>query len=435
MSAPLPISRIRKAFTPMQLADLVQDFDEGRIKIPPHQREFCWDLQRQRKFIQSILKGYPIPSILLSKATLSDPEHTLEDGRQRITTVSRFRKNLFKVPLNGNGEELSYSQLSTDDRARIDHEIIVAWTFSNATPLDRIEIFDWHQNGAPLSSGERYHAQYGSALVEFVKNQLMRPGKGYHDRAAAIWGIRGDPIQPEEGFISADKRRKWLLSAVALGLGLAYGPANANKNYESGRELIVVPIFPAKQEAMKRDLERIFDIYETVQARLAPKKPRKWLNAHWDLGTFTGYILYSLSISSRRAHDETQKGLPLGQKKVDFEKSGVYQPDSLKDKPMEWAYLKEGWVNYIVSVRRAINDTPRQTIKNELLKCIHAGVPKCRNWSVERWDDGYKRVFEPQTFLGSSPVTGSAAAGGAGAGGGAEEEEDSDEFDSDDDSE
>ena len=425
MSAPLPITRIRKSFTPMQLADLVQDFDEGRIKIPPHQREFCWDLGRQRKFIQSILKGYPIPSILLSKETLSDPLHVLEDGRQRITTVSRFRKNLFKVSLNGNGEELTYSQLSTDDRARIDHEIIVAWTFSNATPLDRIEIFDWHQNGAPLSSGERYHAQYGSALVEFVKNHLMRPGKGYHDRAAAIWGIRGDPVEPHEGFISADKRRKWLLSAVALGLGLAYGPANANKNYENGRELIVVPIFPAKQEAMKRDLERIFEIYETVQARLAPKNPKKWLNAHWDLGTFTGYILYSLSITSRRAHDETQKDIPLGQK-LSFEKSGVYQPDSLKDKPMEWTYLKEGWVNYIVSVRRAINDTPKQTIKNELLKCIHAGVPKCRNWTLERWDDGYRRVFEPQSFLGSNGLVRTGADAGL---------EDSDEFDSDEESE
>ena len=421
MSTPLPISRIRKSFTPMQLADLVQDFDEGRIKIPPHQREFCWDLGRQRKFIQSILKGYPIPSILLSKETLSDPTHVLEDGRQRITTVSRFRKNLFAVAFETNGEELMYSQLSMDDRARIDHEIIVAWTFCNATPLDRIEIFDWHQNGAPLSSGERYHAQYASAVVNFVKRLLMTAGTGYHDRAAAIWGIRGDPAEPPEGFVSADKRRKWLLSAVALGLGIAYGPANANKNYESGRELIVVPIFPGKQEAMKRDLERIFEIYEAVQGRLAPKNPKKWLNAHWDLGTFTGYILYSLSITSRRAHNDAQKGLPLGQR-VSFEKSGIYQPDSLKDKPMEWAYLKEGWVNYIVSVRRAINDTPGQTIKNELLKCIHKGVPKCRNWTLERWDDGYRRVFEPQTFgshMANQPR---------------EDESESDDFDSDSDS-
>jgi hypothetical protein len=397
----LPISRIRKSFTPYSLADLVQDFDEGRIKIPPHQREFCWDLGRQCKFIQSILKGYPIPSILLSKAALNDSEHILEDGRQRITTVSRFRKDKFKVIFDATGEERLYSQLSTDDRARIDHEIIVAWTFCNATPLDRIEIFDWHQNGAPLSSGERYHAQYASALVDFVKRNLMTLGHGYHDRAAAIWGIRGDPAEPSEGFVSADKRRKWLVSAVALALGLAYGPANANKNYENGRELIVVPISQAKELAMKRDLERILEIYEAVQARLSAKKPRKWLNAHWDLGTFTGYILYSLSISARKAHLETQKNLPLGQKKIDFEKSGIYQPDSLKDKPAEWAQLKEGWVDYIVSVRRAINDTPRQTIKNELLKCIHKGVPKCRNWSLERWDDGYRRIFEPHTFSSS----------------------------------
>jgi len=424
MSTPLPISRIRKSFTPMQLADLVQDFDEGRIKIPPHQREFCWDLGRQRKFIQSILKGYPIPSILLSKATLSDPENILEDGRQRITTVSRFRKNIFKVAVNANGDELTYSQLSTDDRARIDHEIIVAWTFSNATPLDRIEIFDWHQNGAPLSSGERYHAQYASALVDFVKTQLMTIGSGYHDRAAAIWGVRGDPAKPPEGFISLDKRRRWLVSAVALGLGLAYGPANANMNYENGRELIVVPISAAKESAMKRDLERILEIYETVQTRLAAKKPKKWLNAHWDVGNFTGYILYSLSIAARKAHLETQKNLALGQKKIDFEKSGIYQPDSLRDKPAEWARLKEGWVSYIVSVRLKINNTPKQTIKNELLKCIHKGVPDSRMWTLERWDDGYRRVFHPESFLEGQTKQVAVEA--------EDEDEDSDEYDSDD---
>jgi len=398
----LPISRIRKSFTPYPLADLVQDFDEGRIKIPPHQREFCWDIGRQSKFIQSILKGYPIPSILLSKEALSDPTHILEDGRQRITTVSRFRKNLFAVEFEKNGDKLTYSQLSTDDRARIDHEIIVAWTFCNATPLDRIEIFDWHQNGAPLSSGERYHAQYASALVNFVKKNLMTVGVGYHDRAAAIWGIRGDPAEPPEGFVSADKRRRWLVSAVALALGLAYGPANANMNYENGRELIVIPISPAKEAAMKRDLERIFEIYEAVQSRLTATKPKKWLNAHWDLGNFNGYILYSLSVSARKAHNEAQRNLPPGQKKDDFEKSGIYQPDSLKDKPAEWARLKEGWVTYIMSVRKKINDTPRQTIKNELLKRIHKGVPDSRMWTLERWDDGYRRVFHPETFTESS---------------------------------
>jgi len=424
MSTPLHISRIKKSFTPMQLADLVQEFDEGRIKIPPHQREFCWPLVHQRKFIQSILKGYPIPSILLSKEALGDSTLILEDGRQRITTVSRFRKNLFAVAVEKNGEELRYSELTTDDRAWIDHGIIIACTFWNAKPLDRIEIFDWHQNGITLSSGERYHAQYATPLVNFVKKNLMTIGASYHDRAAAIWGIRGDPAEPSEGFISLDKRRRWLVSAVALGLGLAYGPANANMNYENGRELIVEPISTEKEAAMKRDLERIFEIYEAVQARLTATKPKKWLNANWDVGNFTGYILYSLSIAARKAHLETQKNLVLGQKKVDFEKSGIYQPDSLRDKPAEWARLKEGWVSYIVSVRLKINNTPKQTIKNELLKCIHKGVPDSRMWTLERWDDGYRRVFHPESFLEGQINQVSVDA--------EDEDEDSDEYDSDD---
>jgi len=398
MAASRP-NRISKQNTNVFLSELIQNFDEKRIIIPPHQREFRWDLSRQVKFIQSILKGYPIPCILMSSRR-SDHFPTLEDGRQRITTASRYRSNQIPTENLLRGKIPKYSELSEMDRERFDNENVIVVTFSNANDNDRIQIFDWHQNGMPLTPGERYHAQHATPLIHFVKEQLMTPGIGYHDRAAAIWGIRGDPANPPEGFISSDKGRKWLLTATALVLGLSFGPANATKKYEPDKGFMTADFPLSKQKDVKKDLDRIFDIYETVEARLTAIKPKPWINAYWDFGNFTGYILYSLSFLSRETHNEAQESLSLGER-LSFE-TGSYQPNSLKDEPEEWERIKKGWVDYIVSVRRKLNENPNKNLKAVLNECLHKGISGARSWTNDRWELGYFRVFEPSRIVETS---------------------------------
>jgi hypothetical protein len=385
-------TRIRKSHEPVAARDLVDDFDSKRLSIPPHQREYRWDIGRQRKFIQSILKGYPIPSMLMSQESLVDQTLHIEDGRQRITTLSRYRNDMFDLQWPPNSCMFrKYSQLSDDERATFDHTPILIWKFSGATAADRIEIFDFHQNGAPLTPGERYHAQHSSPLVSFVKELLMTPGKGYHDRAVAIWGERGDPVVVPDDFISKDKRRKWLLDATAFVLGLLYGPANATKKYEPDRGLITMEISNAKKASVKKDLERILEIYEAVNALVPPKSPKKWLKTHWDLGNFSGYILYSLSAAAREAHEVTQSRLDEAERH-DFE-DGFYKPNSLQDKPDKWEHIKNTWVKYMADVRTTLQDNPTRTLKSVLMRKIHANLSDARSWTNDRWDDGYRRVF------------------------------------------
>jgi hypothetical protein len=197
-------------------------------------------------------------------------------------------------------------------------------------------------------------------------------------------------VVPED-FISKDKRRKWLLGATALVLGLVYGPANATKKYEPDRGLITMEISAAKKAAVKKDLERILEIYEAVNTRAPAARPKKWLNAHWDMGTYTGYILYSLSALARAEHEDAQADLE-DTEKVEFE-DGFYEPNSLRDEPEEWVRIKATWVDYMVSVRRSVNENPTRTLKSVLEKKIHENISKARSWTNDRWMDGYKRVF------------------------------------------
>jgi hypothetical protein len=389
-------SRIRENHTEVSLDQLIGDFRERTITIAPHQREYCWDLARKEKFIESILRGYPVPSILMSKRR-EDLYPTLEDGRQRLTTAMLFRDGEFKV--GGQGPEGKfYAELCEADRLHFDNKRIVVITFSNACDEDRIRIFDWHQNGAPLSPGERCHAQQSTPLITLVKSMLMTPGVGYHDRAESIWGVRGDPA--DLAGPSKDKRRRWLMNAVGLVLGLLYGPGNATKKYEYivSKRFMTTPISAAKEAGVRRDFERILEIYEAVEAA-QPMGRKKLKNPQWDLGTFTGYILYSLSYLSRQQHELTQEEFSP-EEQTPFEEA--YEPNSLEGQEEEFQRIRDGWVTYMTRVRRELDERPAKKLKTILEECLHKGVSKARSWTLERWHDGYLRVFAPTEIVENS---------------------------------
>ena len=399
-------SRITKDHTDRTLLSLIEELKDNRLAIPAHQREYCWKLDKQEKFIESILKGYPIPSILMS-ATRTDSKRSLEDGRQRITTAMRYRADLFTCC----GKK--FSELTGREQDRFDDERVVVITFIGATPADRIQIFDWHQNGAPLSTGERYHAhQETSPLLTFVKKMLMTPGEGLHDRAALVWGVRGDTPGQE----SKDTRRKWLQNAVAMVIGLAFGPAHANKNYDYvvSKGFMTDEFGPLLQSDVKKDIERILDIYESVE-RVQKMKKKNWHNRQWDLGNFTGYIMYSLSQMMRSGHDYMQTDISA-EHRVKFDDGG-YSPNSLEGEPEEWDRIKSTWVTYLVKVRREVEAHPRKKLTSILLGAtvrdgvvrnegLHGGVSAARNWRLERWEDGYNRLFNLDAVIDSRSTDG-----------------------------
>ena len=372
-------SRIRTSYESTMVRDLVDDFDQNRLLIPPHQREYRWLIPQQQKLIYSLLNGFPIPSILMSKSTNGDLN--IQDGRQRITTLSRFRNNLFPIEWPNPDQTRTYSELTHEERATFDHTGLIVCKISGASPQDLVISFDYLQGGVQLTPGERYHAQYASPLVSYVKTLLLTPGRGFHDRAIPIWGPRGDPVDVPEGYVSKDKKRKWLLDATALVLGLLYGPAHATKKYQPDLGFITKEISPEKKANVEKDLERIFEIYETVNARVPPTRPAKWLKTHWDHGNFTIYMAYSLSAWAR----ETHAG------KAEFD--DVYEPNSLQDKPDKWEHIKNTWIKYMTEVRTAVNDNPSTNIKRMLERKIHANLSGARSWNNYRWADGYRRVF------------------------------------------
>ncbi|MCX7748567.1 MAG: DUF262 domain-containing protein [Clostridia bacterium] len=91
---------------------LLHKIKQEEINLKPEfQRDFVWDIKRASLFIDSLLVGLPIPSILLGKLK-EDENFIVIDGQQRLKSVFYFCDGYFYV----NGQRKVFRLSSLYDR-------------------------------------------------------------------------------------------------------------------------------------------------------------------------------------------------------------------------------------------------------------------------------------------------------------------------------
>lgn len=135
---------------------LLNDVDEGRIRIPRFQRPYVWTPQMMRELFESVISGYPIGSLLLwtprevtvetmSKfgplsipvAAQSAPISLLLDGHQRLATlygVLRLPESFLLDPANMSSEQLGWC-IGYDLKARETRQMRRPHDFDSPTIL------------------------------------------------------------------------------------------------------------------------------------------------------------------------------------------------------------------------------------------------------------------------------------------------------------
>jgi Asp-tRNA(Asn)/Glu-tRNA(Gln) amidotransferase C subunit len=85
------------------LNTLIGLYNRGRLNLnPDYQRNDIWSAKAKKALIDSILKNYPVPNIILHK--VKDDSYELVDGQQRMRTILGYKKGIITNP---SGEKIN----------------------------------------------------------------------------------------------------------------------------------------------------------------------------------------------------------------------------------------------------------------------------------------------------------------------------------------
>jgi uncharacterized protein DUF262/HNH endonuclease len=181
---------LQGTFSEHTISDLALRFRNRQINLEPgFQRNSVWAPNDRRRLIQSIVSGYPLPSIFFyQRASRGKPVYDVIDGKQRLETIfmftrlGRFKRGAFDARLDlGDGREREWygwrdiKRHHPDVRARVE-----AYKIQTAEVTgDLSEIIDLfvriNSTGKPLTTGERRHAKYyKSPFLEAAENLVHR---------------------------------------------------------------------------------------------------------------------------------------------------------------------------------------------------------------------------------------------------------------------
>jgi hypothetical protein len=196
---------------------LVKRIQRGDIYIPEFQRTYVWKLEQASRFIESLLRGLPVPGIFLAKEPITNRLMVI-DGQQRLKTLQYFYegrgsfadKDLKNIPFRLRHvaalfEGKTYEDLSANDRRRLDDAIIPATIVRqeepeeiDALPASLYYIFErLNTGGTQLESQEIRSAIYYGEL-NILLHQLNK-----YELWQRIFQGKRDAVKPD-----TDKRLK-----------------------------------------------------------------------------------------------------------------------------------------------------------------------------------------------------------------------------------
>lgn len=174
------------------VAGLVRRLDDGDIVIPRFdpdesnsltvegfQRQRVWTAPRMEKFIESLLLGWPVPSIFL--VVEPDGRYLVLDGQQRLTTLQNFyagsQHDGRPFELHEVAEHLqgaSYATLSAESKRRLNNTFIQAVVIEPSGSDGRDAVYRLfgrlNSGGVSLTAQEIRVALYRGPLVDLIRD-------------------------------------------------------------------------------------------------------------------------------------------------------------------------------------------------------------------------------------------------------------------------
>lgn len=153
-----------------------KQWHEGRelVLVPKFQRRSVWNPKARSFFIDTIIRGKPVPPIFIRQSLDIHKGTTIRevvDGQQRLNAIFDYLRDGFAVQKfhNPTVGGLKFSELSENDRTRfLNYELSVA-LLVGATDPDVLDIFARINSFTiTLNAQEKRNAKYFGAFKNFI---------------------------------------------------------------------------------------------------------------------------------------------------------------------------------------------------------------------------------------------------------------------------
>jgi len=191
-----------------ELVDLVNDIKNKRLIVAPFfQRNFVWRVSHQIDFIKTILLEYPFPQIFIAKGDLDIDSmintSSIVDGQQRMTTISRFVSDKFKV------DGLYFSEMSAEIKEKfLKFQVpIIDLQIKHDDPKIQ-EIFKrLNTTFYALSIIEKLSIEYAASEYMLFSKYLIREVSFEENEEEFILPMQKNPYIPKQFISWADQNR------------------------------------------------------------------------------------------------------------------------------------------------------------------------------------------------------------------------------------
>jgi uncharacterized protein DUF262 len=165
---------------------------------PDFQRRDRWDVEKQSRFIESIIMNVPIPPVFLGEDQYG--KYVVLDGRQRLTAIKDFLSNIFKLTglkvwedLNGqNYADLQKKKLAAAITRRFVPAVVILKESSSQVKYD---VFDRLNTGGVIAEPmEIRNAVFQGGFNKLIRELAELP------EYRRLWGI-----PPEQGELEKNR--------------------------------------------------------------------------------------------------------------------------------------------------------------------------------------------------------------------------------------
>lgn len=160
------------------ITDFLKWYEDGELKLnPKFQRGPVWQAPARTYLIDSILRGYPIPKLLIRTEvdrTIRRTVRDVVDGQQRLRTIIDFANNKFALgPKAEEFQGLRYRDLSEEQQDAFLAYRLTTEQLLNASDEDVLEVFVRINSYAiPVNDPELRNARYSNDFSSIIKSTI-----------------------------------------------------------------------------------------------------------------------------------------------------------------------------------------------------------------------------------------------------------------------